>query len=258
MPRYRHEIPFVFGPPRAAAGGSAGGAMKLSGRLSLIVLIGLTMVILVATDQILPATSEYQAQIRVWLAARAAGLASLALVTLTVSLGIAMSHPQQSQWRQSKRIFPWHESLWVFTLAFIGVHVASLVVDNYSGVGIAGALIPGLSTYRSVPVALGVLALYALLITALTARYTKFLPAGTWLRLHRLSVVVLVLGWAHGVLAGTDTDALRPAYWAMAIVVLAAAVYRYWVVRERTRRTIPLSPALTPKEERHVTPHPAP
>jgi len=210
--------------------------MKLSGRLSIAVAVGMTLVVLVATDQILPATSEYQAQMRVWLAARATGIVALLLVTLTVSLGIALSHPEQSRWKQSKRIFPWHESLWVFTLAFILVHVVSLILDPYAGVGIGGALVPGLSEYRSVPVALGVISMYALLITALTARYTKFLPAGIWLRLHRLSILVLILGWGHGVLAGTDTDVLRPLYWGMALVVVAAAAYRYWTVREHARR----------------------
>lgn len=228
--------------------------MKLSGRLSVAVLVGLTVVILIATDQILPATSEYQAQIRIWLAARATGVVSLVLVTLTISLGIALSHPEQSRWKQSKRIFPWHESLWVFTLAFIAVHVVSLVMDPYAGVGIGGALFPGLSEYRSVPVALGVLSLYALLITAMTARYTKFLPPGVWLRLHRLSIVVLILGWTHGVLAGTDSDVLRPVYWGMALMVILAAVYRYWVVRERVRRAA--LPAH--KENAHVEPQPAP
>jgi len=228
--------------------------MKLSGRLSVAILVGLTVVILIATDQILPASSEYQAQIRIWLAARATGVVSLVLVTLTISLGIALSHPEQSRWKQSKRIFPWHESLWVFTLAFIAVHVVSLVMDPYAGVGIGGALFPGLSEYRSVPVALGVLSLYALLITAMTARYTKFLPPGLWLRLHRLSIVVLILGWTHGVLAGTDSDVLRPLYWGMALMVIVAAVYRYWVVRERVRRAA--LPAH--KEIAHVEPQPAP
>lgn len=228
--------------------------MKLSGRLSVAILVGLTLVILIATDQILPASSEYQAQIRIWLAARATGVVSLVLVTLTISLGIALSHPEQSRWKQSKRIFPWHESLWVFTLAFIAVHVVALVMDPYAGVGIGGALFPGLSEYRSVPVALGVLSLYALLITAMTARYTKFLPPGVWLRLHRLSIVVLILGWTHGVLAGTDSDALRPVYWGMALMVIVAAVYRYWVVRERVRRAA--LPAH--KEIAHVEPQPAP
>jgi DMSO/TMAO reductase YedYZ heme-binding membrane subunit len=73
--------------------------------------------------------------------------------------------------------------------------------------------------------------MYALLITGLTARVTRLLPSGWWLKLHRLSLVVLALAWAHGILAGTDTPAAGAIYGATFAAVLAAAAYRYWVVR---------------------------
>ena len=44
---------------------------------------------------------------------------------------------------------------------------------------------------------------------ALTARFTKLLPTGWWLKLHRFALVVLALAWTHGVLAGTDTLCVR-------------------------------------------------
>jgi sulfoxide reductase heme-binding subunit YedZ len=239
--------------------------MKTSGRLAAVVGIGLVLAALYATDQILPPTSEYQAQMRIWMSARAAGIVSLILLTLLIVLGIVLSHPQQSRWKQSKRVFPWHESLWVFVMAFIAVHVAALVLDPYAGVGLAGAIFPGLSEYRSVPVALGVIAVYALALTVVTARYTSLLPSGTWLRLHRLSAVVLALAWGHGVLAGTDSRTLTPLYWGIALLVFGAAAYRYWVVRSRARSLArpSASPAGTPPqaihtEERHVDPQPAP
>lgn len=237
--------------------------MKLTGRLVVVVGAGLLLAILYATDQILPPTSAYQADMRVWLAARATGIASLVLLALLIVLGIVLSHPEQSRWKQSKRVFPWHESLWVFVMAFLVVHVAAIVVDPYAGVGLAGALFPGMSEYRSVPVALGVVAVYALVLTVITARYTALLPAGAWLRLHRLSAVVLALAWAHGVLAGTDSEALRPLYWGIALVVFGAAAYRYWVIRVRNHARRPLqSPAPAARnvllEDSHVEPHPAP
>jgi predicted ferric reductase len=188
--------------------------------------------VVVATGQILPATSDHQAQLRGWLAARAAGVMALVLVSLEVALGLVLSHPtNKSTWKLSKRLFPWHEHVFVFTLAFIAVHVVSLAVDRFAGVGWLGAFVPGLSTYRTVPVALGTLGLYALLITGITARVTNLLPAGWWLKLHRLSLVVLILGWSHGMLAGTDSDDLRPLYLVTFGVVAAAAAYRYWVAR---------------------------
>jgi hypothetical protein len=44
---------------------------------------------------------------------------------------------------------------------------------------------------------------------------------------------VWALAWAHGILAGTDTDATLPIYVASGLLVLLAAGYRYWVSRER-------------------------
>jgi methionine sulfoxide reductase heme-binding subunit len=237
--------------------------MKTSVRLTLLLVALLGLVVVAATDQILPATSAYQAQMRIWLAARATGIVALVLVAVLVVLGILLSHPEQTQWKFAKRIYPWHESLWIFVIAFLVVHVASLVLDPYAGVGIGGALLPGLSSYRSAPVALGVLALYALLITALSARFTRLLPAGWWLKLHRLAGVVLALAWTHGVLAGSDTRSLAPVYWGIGLAVVAAAAHRYWIVRRaRTARRhaeagvpLPLRPV---QEEAHVQSRRAP
>jgi hypothetical protein len=159
-------------------------------------------------------------------------MTALVLLTFQVVTGLVLSHPtNKATWKLSKRLFPWHEHAWVFTLAFVAVHVVALASDRFANVGWLGALVPGLSEYRSVPVALGTLALYALLLTGLTARVTRLLPTGWWLKLHRLSLAVLVLGWSHGVLAGTDARDLEPVYLVTFGAVAAAAAYRYWVSR---------------------------
>jgi predicted ferric reductase len=207
-------------------------AARLSGPGLVVLMVVAGLVIIYATDQIVPATSERQAQLRVWLAARATGIAAYLLLTLQVTLGLVLSHPvNKSTWKLSRTIFPWHDYLWVFIVTFVAVHAVSLAIDPYAGVGVTGALIPGLSEYRSIPVALGTLALYAFLITAVTARWTRLLPPGAWLVLHRLSIVVLGLAWVHGVLAGTDSARLEPLYAGSGLVVLLAGAYRYWAVK---------------------------
>jgi len=213
-------------PPTGQAG---------SGRLSLPVLVALAAItalaIIFTTDQVLPATSAHQAQLRVWLGSRAAGLVALMLMSFQVVVGLVLSHPtNKSTWRLSRLLFPWHEHAWVFTLAFVIVHGVTIAIDEYANVGWLGALVPGMSAFRTVPVALGTLGLYALLITGLTARVTKLLPAGWWLKLHRLSLGVLALGWAHGILAGTDTFDAALVYGGSFACVALAAVYRYWIV----------------------------
>jgi predicted ferric reductase len=246
--------------------------MKLSGRAFLILLALVGLAIVVISDRMLPASSDYQAQVRLWLAARATGMVALVLLAAVVVSGVGLSHPEQARLKQAKRVFPWHESLWVFVLAFIGVHIVTLVLDSYADVGLAGAFIPGLATYRSIPVALGTVTFYALLITGLTARWTRLLPAGAWLKIHRVSTVVLGLAWIHGVLAGTDSTSLAPLYWALAATVVGVSATRYWAVRRsaasrRAAATTPVPARATSapargvstnrSEEHHVDPHPA-
>ena len=218
-------------PARPAARPS-GAPGRLSGRTLLVLAAVVGLIAVYATDQVVPATSAHQADLRIWLAARAAGFVALGLLTIQVGLGLVLSHPtNKTTWKLSRLLYPWHGNIWVFVLAFIGMHIVTIIADPYAGVGIGGALLPGLSSYRSVPVALGVIALYALLITGLSARYTRALPRGLWLQIHRLSLGILVLAWTHGVLAGTDSVAMAGTYGASFVLVVLAAAYRYWVSR---------------------------
>lgn len=218
--------------------------MRLSGRALIILGAIVALIAIVATDQIVPPASERQAALRIWLGARATGITAYLLLTFQVVVGLVLSHPTNlSSWRLSKRLFPWHEQLWVFVLAFLGLHITSIVVDSYADVGLLGAFVPGASAYRPVPVAIGTVALYALLVTGATARWTKLLPPGAWLQIHRLSLGVFGLTWAHGMLAGTDARTLEPMYVATGLLVLAAAAYRHWVVRRPRRSHPPTVPA---------------
>jgi len=214
---------------------------RLSVRTAALLAAILGLIVLFATDQILPPTSDRQAELRFWLAARATGIVAFLLLTFQIVLGLVLSHPHnKTTWKLSKRVFPWHDHLWVFVMAFLGVHILSLVADPKSGVDVLGAVVPGMSEYRDSAVALGTLATYAFLVTAITARWTKLLPAGAWLSLHRLAIVIYIFAWLHGMLAGTDSSALRLLYVASAVIVVLAVAYRYWAAR-RARPTFSTS-----------------
>jgi len=208
------------------------GTVARLGRGGMLAVLGLEgIAVIVATDQVVPATSAHQAELRIWLASRAAGIASLILLGAQIVIGLVLSHPtNKSTWRLSRLLFPWHDTLWLFVLAFVAAHVVSIVVDPYAGVGIAGALVPGLSSYRSAPVALGTLALDALVVTGITARWTRLLPAGAWLIVHRAALGIFVVAWMHGLLAGSDSMALLGLYLVLGAAVAGAATHRVWVV----------------------------
>jgi len=212
----------------------AGRPFRLSGRATLVLIALVAIVAVYATDQIAPATSDRQAQMRIWLAARASGIVVFLLLTFQICLGLILSHPtNKSTWKLSKRIYPWHIHLWVFVMAFLVVHIVSIILDPYAKVTVAAAFIPGLSEYRSSPVALGTMALYAFVLTAITARYTGLLPAGVWLTIHRLSLIVFVFAWLHSVLAGSDSSELRLMYAGTGLAVILSSAYRYWASRQR-------------------------
>jgi hypothetical protein len=215
--------------------------MRLSTRTWVILGATLGILTVFTTGQVVPATSDYQAHMRIWFAARASGITAYLLLTVLVSLGLILSHPtNQSTWKLSKRLFPWHENLFVFVTAFLVVHVVSIVLDPYAGVGIPGSFVPGLSSYRSAPVALGTLGLYTALISGITARWSGLLPKGLWLKLHRFALVAWIVSWLHGLLAGTDSTSLIPLYVGTGLLVTLASAYRYWVSK-RSRPTFATS-----------------
>jgi hypothetical protein len=229
--------------------------MRLSARTWVILGALLGILIVFTTGQVVPATSDYQAHMRVWLAGRATGITAYVLLTVLVSLGLILSHPtNQSTWKLSKRLFPWHENLFVFVVAFLVAHVVSIILDPYAGVGIAGSFVPGLSSYRSAPVALGTLGLYAALVSGITGRWSSLLPKGLWLKLHRFALVAWIVSWLHGLLAGTDSSALVPLYVGTGLLVMLAGAYRYWV----SKKSRPTFASSLPDAQRQLPSRPGP
>jgi hypothetical protein len=164
-----------------------------------------------------------------WTLARASGIAAYGLLTLLVCLGMLLAHPTVRRRHGSRLVsrINLHIHLAVFTLAFLGLHVAALVADPWAHVGWAGALLPMASHYRPVPVTLGVLALWSGLITGLTAALAGRWLGGLWWPVHRAALLAFLLAWAHGLWSGSDSSALLVMYLASGGAVLALALSRY-------------------------------
>ncbi len=211
------------------------------------------LVALGVTDQVLPAADVRTLQLRPWVAARALGVTAYLLLCVEVALGLVLSHPRNTaSWRLTKPVFPWHEMLTVFTGAFLALHIALLAVDPYANVGVIGALVPGFSAYRPPAVAVGSIALYALVFTAVSAKWTRLLPSGWWLKVHRFAAVAFLLTWVHAVLAGTDGGALLPVYLATGLPILAGVAHRWWTAKVRPQRQAPAAGSPSPSIGRPV------
>ncbi len=118
-------------------------------------------------------------------------------------------------------------ALAVFTLVFTVLHVVVLATDSYAGVGFFGSLVPMGSTYRPVPVTLGVIGLYAGLLAGLTASLAGRFIGRIWWPIHKISAISLVLVWGHGFLAGSDSPVMAIFYVGTAALVLGVGISRY-------------------------------
>ena len=177
-----------------------------------------------------------------WILGRASGLSCLLLLTILSVSGLMLSHP----WR-ARRLRPnqttrirMHISLAVFSLALFVVHIVVLATDPWAKVGWWGALLPMASSFRPVPVTLGVIAGYSGLVSGLTAALAGRWAARLWAPLHRTAALALALAWLHGLFAGSDTRALLPFYLASGGLVLVVAMSRYVArtTKDRVRELI--------------------
>ncbi len=164
-----------------------------------------------------------------WILARAAGITSYLLLVALTLFGLVLSHPYRARWRRpsaATRIRA-HVSLSVFTLVFTVLHIVVLATDKYAGVGWWGTFVPLGSTYRPLPVTLGVIALWAGLAAGLTAALAGRISRRAWWPIHKVAIVSLVLVWLHGILAGIDTPVLLAMYVVTGGLVVFVAVSRY-------------------------------
>jgi Ferric reductase like transmembrane component len=168
-------------------------------------------------------------QMPTWVLGRAAGVASYVLLLLLVITGLVLSHPwaRHLHLPSPRTRLTIHATLSLFTMVFVVLHLVALALDPWAKVGWIGALLPMASEYRPVAVSLGVLALWAGIITGVTARFAGRFAARYWWPIHKVAAALLLLVWAHSVFAGSDVAALTTFYIATGLFVLALAVTRY-------------------------------
>ena len=212
----------------------AGTARTAGTRIGLVVLVTVSAVV---TSYLVGVAVQAIAGDRMapWILGRAAGITSYLLVVALVIMGLLLSHPARAAWRRPSaavRIRA-HVSLSVFALVFTVLHVVVLATDKYAGVGWRGALVPMASTYRPLPVTLGVIGLYAGVAAGLTAALAGRVSRRVWWPIHKLAIASLALIWVHGILSGIDTPVLLAMYVVTGGVVVAFAVSRYLTSRPR-------------------------
>ena len=163
-----------------------------------------------------------------WILGRSLGIATYVALSALVVLGTWFRHP----WRVARRtpspetLLRAHVTLAACTIALLLGHVTALALDRYSGVGWTGVLVPWHAQYRPTGVALGSIALYGIVLVAVSAALAGSIARRLWLPVHSVSSAVFAVSLAHGLLAGSDSHVLCWMYVVTGVLVAALQVSR--------------------------------
>lgn len=163
-----------------------------------------------------------------WILSRALGLGAYVALTALVAVGIWYRHP----WRVLRRtpgphsLLRAHATLAAATIALLAGHVVAVGLDHFAGVGWSGVFVPWHAHYRPTAVALGSLAMYGIVLVAVTAALAGSIARRVWLPVHGLSALLFGLCLAHGLLAGSDSRVLWVLYAATGSAVAALQITR--------------------------------
>lgn len=225
--------------------------MKRSQMVLVVLSSAITVAVLVGTLVLISGQSDMPK----WVFARTTGIVAFILLWLATVLGILVSHPEGHRWsliRLETRL-RMHVGLSIFAILFTAFHLVVLAIDGYAEVGWFGALLPFSSTYRPLAVSLGVIAFWMMVLVSVSAALSNTkLFASSWRWMHRLSLLIFLLAWIHGVLAGSDTVALLALYLSTTVFIAILAAWRYLSPSIRNRRKS-FARGSTPSVERRTS-----
>jgi methionine sulfoxide reductase heme-binding subunit len=141
-----------------------------------------------------------------WLAGRASGVVALALVTLSVGVGLAMAGRVARRPGLSRTLMALHEHAALAGLVAIAVHGVTLMFDPWLHPGGVGVAVPFAMGYRPLFTGLGVIAAYLAALLGLSFYARRRIGARLWRKAHRATVLVYLLGVVHALGAGTDAS----------------------------------------------------
>jgi ferric reductase like protein len=171
-----------------------------------------------------------------WYSTRATGIVALVLLTGTVMLGvIGTARAASVRWPRLVTA-SLHKNLALTSIALVGVHVLTTVLDPYAAISLAAAFVPFSSPYRPLWLSLGAVAFDLLLAVIVTSLLRDRLKHRSWQLVHLLVYASWPVALWHGLGTGTDTRLA----WVLGINVacVAAVGWAIWWRLSLTEHTL--------------------
>lgn len=173
-----------------------------------------------------------------WFLSRATGIASIALLTAVVVLGVVTSGRRRPHGESATVVMAVHRWLSLGMLSFITVHVATAVVETYVSIDWVSVLVPFTSGYETFWVGLGTLAVDLLVAVSVTSWLRHRISERAWRAVHYATYALWPMALVHGFVLGTASQAgLRAVTAACGVVGVGAVLWRLLSTHaDRTRR----------------------
>jgi sulfoxide reductase heme-binding subunit YedZ len=179
-----------------------------------------------------------------WYTTRATGYVALILFTLVVALGTFVANRIGGTYVGRFELNELHRSVTMVALVFLVVHILTTILDSYVPTGWFSAVVPLISKYEPVHVALGAVAFDLILAVWVSSLLKARIANRSWRFIHWFSWLALASAITHSFLTGTDSRSS----WGLALgiictaVVLLSALWRYFARPTRAAGRTALSP----------------
>jgi DMSO/TMAO reductase YedYZ heme-binding membrane subunit len=143
-----------------------------------------------------------------WYVARSSGIVAWALILATIVWGLLLATKVLGRRPTPAWLLSLHRYLGALTVAFVAVHVGSILLDSYTNFSLVNVLVPFTGSWHPVAVAWGIVGMYLLAAIEITSLLRHRLSKKTWHAIHLLSYFLFATTTIHMVTAGTDVRAL--------------------------------------------------
>lgn len=154
-----------------------------------------------------------------WYTTRGAGAVSLLLLTAVVVVGLLARLRFETEGWPRFLTATFHRDLALITVAFLGLHIVTAVVDPFTSLGLTPVLVPFGSSYRTVWLGLGTIAFELLAAIVVTSLARAWIGPRSWRIVHGLAYASWPFAVVHGL--GTGTDARQ--VWMLGITIACIA-----------------------------------
>jgi Ferric reductase like transmembrane component len=139
-----------------------------------------------------------------WYLARGTGLVSILLLTIVVVLGITQVQRYAAEGWPRFVIAGLHKNLSLLVMVFLGVHIASSVIDAFAPIPWIAAVVPYASSYRPFWLGLGALSFDLLIALVVTSLVRQRLGLRAWRAIHWSAYACWPIAFVHGLGTGSD------------------------------------------------------